>query len=278
MIAATDVRDGIDLHLHTLASDGRWTPAGLVARAVRAGIGTIAVTDHDTVASVAEVATSTRASGITAIAGVEVTVHWRGVPLHLLAYGDAVTGPEVGAILARGRDAIDAWVRDRVTRLPDGLARHALASSGTPLTITALVRAARASALGTDMRDALRMVGTLLPGSPPGLDLADVARALGAAGAITILAHPMREGSLTRALDLQALGSLLDEVPEIEGIEVAHPGHPLAVRSTLAALATRRAMLVTAGSDSHGPARGRLPFAWPADLARAFLDRCRATN
>ena len=38
---------GIDLHLHTRASDGQWTPAGLVARAASSGIGHIAVTDHD---------------------------------------------------------------------------------------------------------------------------------------------------------------------------------------------------------------------------------------
>lgn len=43
-----------DLHIHTTASDGTWTPAELIAEAVKAGLGAIAVTDHDSVANVKE--------------------------------------------------------------------------------------------------------------------------------------------------------------------------------------------------------------------------------
>ena len=53
-----------DLHIHTTASDGTWTPAELVQQAQAVGLGALAVTDHDSVANVAEVASLARAVGL----------------------------------------------------------------------------------------------------------------------------------------------------------------------------------------------------------------------
>ena len=267
---------GIDLHLHTRANDGQWTPAGLVARAASSGIGHIAVTDHDVTDGVVAARTYGLASGISVIAGVEVTVSWQRVPLHLLLYGDAVLTSPIQNLLARGREAIDAWVRARASALPDHPSRARLMASRRTLTVSALVRAARDCGVSTDLHHAARYVAEIDSDDPPGLALAEVARIAFDAGAIPVLAHPMRDGSLTRALDEPTISSLLDEVPEVLGLEVVHPRHNQSARVALAKLAARRAILRTAGSDSHGPARARPPVAWPKDLAHDFLHRIGA--
>ena len=267
---------GIDLHLHTRASDGQWTPAGLVARAASAGIGHIAITDHDVTDAIASARMYGVQAGVAVISGVEVTVHWQRVPLHLLLYGDAVLTPPVENLLARGREALDAWVRARASALPDRTSRTRLMASRQTLTVSALVRAARDCGISTDLHDAARYVAEINAEDPPGLALAEVAQIAFDAGAIPVLAHPMRDGSLTRALDESAIGALLDEVPTVLGLEVVHPRHDQLARDALATLASRRAILRTAGSDSHGPARARPPVAWPQDLARDFLHRIGA--
>ena len=63
----------IDLHTHTTASDGRCTPAELVARAAAAGVTVLSVTDHDTVAACEAAGVACRAAGIEFVAGIEVT-------------------------------------------------------------------------------------------------------------------------------------------------------------------------------------------------------------
>jgi predicted metal-dependent phosphoesterase TrpH len=270
------VSGAIDLHLHTRASDGQWTPAGLVARARASGIGTISVTDHDVISAVDDVCTLGAAAGVAVIPGVEATVHWRGAPLHLLLYGEAVLTVPVTDLLQIGRVSIDRWVRTLASHLPDRPARHRLVEAEHLLAATVLVRAARECGGTHDLHDVMAHVASTRPDVSPGLDLATVARSAQAAGAIPILAHPMREGLLTRALDHNALNDLLDDVPAVRGIEVVHPRHSPDVRVRLATLAASRAILQTAGSDSHGPARAHPPVAWPEDLARDFLARIRS--
>jgi PHP domain len=65
-----------DPHCHTTASDGMVTPAELVAAAVDAGLDLIAVTDHDTMASVGETKERGAAAGLSVVAGQEVTTKW----------------------------------------------------------------------------------------------------------------------------------------------------------------------------------------------------------
>jgi predicted metal-dependent phosphoesterase TrpH len=66
----------IDPHCHTTASDGMVTPAELVSAAVKAGLNAIAVTDHDTMRSVAEVQQRGQAFGLQVVAGQEITTAW----------------------------------------------------------------------------------------------------------------------------------------------------------------------------------------------------------
>src|SRR5690349_8666957 len=76
----------VDLHLHTVASDGRLTPAELVDLAAANGVSVMAVTDHDTVASCRDVLDAAARRGIEAVAGIEITAVEAGRDVHMLGY------------------------------------------------------------------------------------------------------------------------------------------------------------------------------------------------
>lgn len=80
-----DVR--VDLHLHTTASDGRWSPEELVDQVRRAHIGVFAVTDHDSLGNLKETVELVRGSGLRFLPGVELSSALNGQDYHFLAYG-----------------------------------------------------------------------------------------------------------------------------------------------------------------------------------------------
>jgi len=93
----------LDLHMHTRASDGRWTPETLVEKAASLGLRVMAVADHDAVDSVAPVAELAAARGIAAITGVEVTTRWDGRQWHVLIYGADLAGTAFRALVDESR-------------------------------------------------------------------------------------------------------------------------------------------------------------------------------
>src|SRR5687767_5241606 len=81
--------DAVDLHLHTLASDGAWTVDGLIAYLADHDFKVAAVCDHDTQRSVAEAIQLGAERGLMVIPGVEMTTWWVDRQWHLLVYGIA---------------------------------------------------------------------------------------------------------------------------------------------------------------------------------------------
>ena len=80
-----------DLHLHTMASDGTWTPEELVLAAKAADLGIIAVTDHESVANVLQTEELSQAAGIKFYRGVEISTTYGNHCYHVLGYGIDVT-------------------------------------------------------------------------------------------------------------------------------------------------------------------------------------------
>ena len=118
--AAAPTPSVIDLHLHTTASDGLCDPAVLVDLAWRAGIRTMSVTDHDTVAALPEVESAAAASGIAFVPGIEITAVHEGRDVHMLGYFIDRDDAELAGFLERQR-------ADRVRRvgeMAEKLAEH----------------------------------------------------------------------------------------------------------------------------------------------------------
>ncbi|MDI6606406.1 MAG: PHP domain-containing protein, partial [Candidatus Omnitrophota bacterium] len=75
-----------DLHLHTVFSDGTYTPQELVAESARARLSAIAITDHDTVDGIPAAAAAAEKENIELLPGIELTVEYMGIEIHILAY------------------------------------------------------------------------------------------------------------------------------------------------------------------------------------------------
>lgn len=77
----------IDLHTHSNCSDGILTPTALLERAKEQEIELFSLTDHDTLSGIEEARTAAQALDIKLISGVELSVQWSGIPLHMVALG-----------------------------------------------------------------------------------------------------------------------------------------------------------------------------------------------
>lgn len=250
-----------DLHVHTTASDGRLSPAECVACARQAGLRVLAVTDHDTMDGLAEARRAAPAD-LQIIPGIEFGCRWPGSnrEIHILGYGCDPTQGEFSAelrVLREERDRRAAAMVERLNRL--GLLItladvHRQAGQGTvgrPHVARALVERGCAA----DVADAFARY--LNPGGAGYVEhyRPTPERAVAlicAAGGVAVLAHPgmIADDALVRALlDL-----------ELEGIEVYHPAHGAEEVRRYLDVARQRGLLVTGGSDFHGPGSEGAPI------------------
>ena len=243
----------IDLHVHTTASDGLLSPSQTVEAALREGVWLLGIADHDTTEGVPEAAASARAAGVTLIPGVELSVGSGLREIHVLGYFVDVGHEALQAVLARLRGARDTRNERILERLremgmpldPGRLQEIAgNGSVGRPHIATALLEAGHVGSLG-------EAFGRYLARGKPAyvgrerLEAAEASAAIKQAGGIPVLAHPAKIGGP------QAIEQILDD--GMEGVEVYHTDHTAMDVEMLLGIAKRRGLLVTGGSDSHGP-------------------------
>jgi predicted metal-dependent phosphoesterase TrpH len=269
----------IDLHLHTTASDGLSAPDALVARAAAAGLTTIAVTDHDTLAAVPAVRQAAARAGIRVIPGLEITAVAAGQDVHVLGYFVEPGDPELEDFLNVQRADRRRRVDEIVARLADlGMPvewdpahdEHVTTGRalGRPLVARALVTAGHAK----DIADAFdRFLGHGRPAfvARRGASPAEVIGVLNRAGGLASFAHPGKLGLDELIGDLGAAG--------LAAIEAFHPDHGPKDVAKYRRLAADLDLAVTGGSDFHGPGAGRVDalgqVVLPAEELAAFEAR-----
>lgn len=269
----------VDLHLHTLYSDGKWRPADLFDTLARDSFRLVSVVDHDQLAHLPEVMALGAERGIAVIPGVEVTTEWRGLAAHLLCYaplGSTFTDDGLSALM----DDTAARMRANTRMIYDTmLARGYRFPRQVELLAGQRGEAVRARDVADllvahdyapNLLEALRMVteaGYRQMRAP----MEQAVAAAHAGGALSLIAHPGRgEGEILR-WEPADIDALLVEVP-LDGVEVYYPTHTPEQVAAYAALATRHGLLVSAGSDSHAPQQ-RMPVAYPASLVAPLLER-----
>lgn len=261
----------IDLHLHTTASDGTLSPRDLVARAAAAGLTTIAVTDHDTVAGLAEARSAASARALTFINGIEITAVEDGRDIHMLGY---FIDPEDAALAG----FLEVQRADRIRRIQEIGDR--LAALGCPVDVAGILSASGrgggrsvgrpqladalvASGGASDRDDAFhRYLGEAGSAFVPrrGATAAEVVRVIARAGGIASMAHP----GLTRRDDL--IPSLA--AAGLAAIEVRHSDHDAVAEARYRGLAQAHGLAVSGGSDYHGDTTGRAPCLGTVALPR----------
>jgi predicted metal-dependent phosphoesterase TrpH len=275
----------IDLQIHTSATPhhATWEPEALVLAARGAGLSAIAVTDHNTCAGVAAAQAAGARHGLRVISGVEIDSGFGGKLWHTLVYGAPPDAPELlalcRAVFERNAADAEALVRELRGR---GFAVADLDGLGRPPNV-ADVGAALARANRLPQRDpaeddesaGMRYILTQVQGGyrPVGVD--EVVQVARAAGGLAVLAHP------GRSKGIYAIPATADDIAAmaaagLDGIEVFYPTHSPEQRAFYADLARRHGLLVSGGSDSHGPHQ---PLArWPEQSCAALLERLGALS
>ena len=242
----------VDLHLHTIHSDGTYTPAEVVDLARRSGLSAIAITDHDTLAGIAPTQAAAGAS-LEVVTGVEITAEFRGKELHLLGYG---FDPANAAL----RSALDHLRSERVGRFHEMVAR--LKELGVPIKEEQIARLQKTVSLGrrhlaellvetkqaATVRDAFRRYlhdhgRAAVPKTR--LPVADAIALVRGASGVAAWAHPNYDCTKESLLELKRLG--------LGAIEVEYPAFRASRVKELRQLAAELGLAISGGSDCHGP-------------------------
>jgi predicted metal-dependent phosphoesterase TrpH len=241
--------------MHSTASDGSRSPAEVVRAAKRASLVAIALTDHDTVAGLAEAAVTGAELGVRIVNGVELSAVEGQTETHLLGLhlrDTAALEDGLGALREmRGRRAarIVALLQSQGVQvtLDDVLLQAGGGAIGRPHVARALV----ADGWATDVRDAFdRYLGAGRPAfvAKEQLGMRDAIAMVHAAGGLAVLAHPGPGGTRERIEALAALG--------LDGVEVKHPSHSPQDVARLRACVDQLGLVASGGSDWHGAADG----------------------
>ncbi|QGG48271.1 PHP domain-containing protein [Heliorestis convoluta] len=107
----------IDLHLHTTASDGQYSPQEMVQKVIEAGIDVFSFTDHESMEGYREVVREAKVKGLHFIAGVELLVHYKGEEIHLLGYGMELSGTPFLEALEKLKEERNAVAKATVEKL-----------------------------------------------------------------------------------------------------------------------------------------------------------------
>ncbi|HEU0116716.1 MAG TPA: PHP domain-containing protein [Thermomicrobiales bacterium] len=258
----------VDLHTHSQYSDGSDTPAALVANAAAVGVRVLGLTDHDTIAGLAETAAAAAAAGIDFLPGVEISTSLplapaapdRRLPIHLLGYAFEPTHQALRDALAAHALARSIRVGQMIERVNQTIAANGgpaeavnpqrvidlagRGSIGRPHLAQALVETGRAANVGDAFE---RWLGRGKPGyvrRAPVDTLATIALIRRAGGA-PVLAHPLEYGDLDALLPRLVAAGLL-------GIETDYGDYDAASRAALHRLADRFGLVASGGSDYHG--------------------------
>ena len=271
----------IDLHMHTTASDGTLAPAALVDRAHEAGIRTMSVTDHDTMAGVPEAAAAAAGRGIEFLPGIEITAVADGRDVHMLGYFLDPAPASLGRFLTSQREDRVRRAREMGEKLAalgvpipiEGLIEKAAAAGravARPVVARALVEAGHCANLQEAFDRWLADGGgayVARRGAPP----AEVVGLVARAGGLTSLAHPglLRRDEVIPGLAEAGLGA----------IEAFHSDHDTAAQARYQRLADRHGLAVSGGSDFHGDRHHRAKSFGRVGLPRArfetLLERVR---
>lgn len=269
--------DAVDVHMHTLASDGDWKPQELVDHLAERNFRVIAVCDHDTMRSVDEMIERAEPRGMIVVPGIEVTTEWDNRQWHLLVYNVDLELPRSSKFksIIDEQDQNLRAAAERAIELVEnrGYRLKSLDEvvAGRPLLPVHVLRTIIKDEYASNLMTAHRLVidaGETLKVDWP---LDDVVAAAKEAGGVCIVAHPgrddggglMSEDQLDRMLRIAA----------IDGIEGHYRSYTDDDTTKYRNMAIERNLVVSCGSDSHAPGHPVDPKPHAARWVTPFLRR-----
>lgn len=248
----------IDLHTHTTASDGSYSPTELVSLANQAGLQAIAVTDHDTLAGLAEAEKAAGKYGLELIPGLELACKTQAGTLHMLGYFLDPANDDL-------RNLLQAMIESRRQRNPLIVAR--LNHLGYDISMEE-VRARASSPIISRLHIGLLMLDKNYVRSVDeafgrflGRDgsayvqrqepaPAEAIKVIHSAGGLAVLAHAVH----LQATNERQLNRRIEDLADVglDGLEVWYPEHNAKLTSQLWRICNRLDLAAVGGSDFHG--------------------------
>lgn len=253
MVDIADNSGKADLHVHTTASDGTMTPTWVVEMAANIGLGAVGIADHDTMGGIKEALDAGRRRNIILVPGVEINTDFGKHELHILGY---FIDPDSSYLhdkldylrserMTRGIRIVERLNQiglkismDRVKEIADG------AVIGRPHIGRAIVEAGYTGSLNSAFGK------YLVQGTPGFIDRykltpIDAIQIVKASGGVAVMAHPAKTHDDEIIPELVKAG--------LQGLEAYHTDHTSQQRRRYIKMAKKYDLLVTGGSDFHGP-------------------------
>ena len=247
----------IDLHAHSSVSDGTETPTQLIRAAVSAGLGALALTDHDSTAGWQEAKLAAAGTGLTVIPGMELSTNFGPASVHMLAYLFDPTNGDIVTETARIRDGrlhraeliVQRIAQDYPLTWDDVLAQSIDGGTiGRPHIADALVARGHVANRSAAFESILHWRSGYYEKYYAPSPLRGVQMVV-AAGGVPVLAHPATHGR-DHMIDEKSLKSLKDA--GLFGLEVYHRDNTADGKVRLLELAAKYDLEITGSSDYHG--------------------------
>ncbi len=251
----------IDLHLHTTYSDGISETGDLIREALAFGLQAIAITDHDNTESYALAAEAARGSSMEVIPGIEINTVWspKNAPeteVHVLGYYIDPADPDLRGVINTHKTARTEQIKEIVKKLNkagvpvsyEDIAEKSCEGGclGRPHVAKTIVEKGGAGTISEAFQKYLNRDAQTYHRRntvPPH----EAVEAIYECGGIPVIAHPNEmEGIETLVVELMDYG--------LRGLEAYHRRHSPAIIEFHCSLAEKYGLIVTGGTDYHGPA------------------------
>jgi len=244
-----------DLHLHTIFSDGTYSPFELIQESKKAGLSAIAVVDHDSVGGVGPAIEIAKSAGIEVLPGIELSAEYNGLEIHILGYLIDYQAKEL-------IDRLDSLRKERVERIykiVDKLKAQGLnltpesvfdiAGQGTVGRLHVARALVREGLVGSVFEAFQKYIGDKCPAYVLGFKFSpkDAIKLIKDTGGIPVLAHPYILDDDSFIPDFVDFGLM--------GLEVYYPEHSQSMVNFYLKLAKKYNLLTTGGTDFHGAAK-----------------------
>lgn len=242
----------VDLHIHTTASDGSWSPNRLIKELVKKDIKIFSVTDHDSIANIIETQEFANKIGLTFIPGVEISATLNDHMFHILGYGIDIKNAKLSKLLEYNTKLMIKKDNDSIKKLIDNgykidfqsyLDYENDSSRGGWKALNYLIDEGHCR----DAKDFF--INLFKVPFPTFLNPHEVINTIHESNGYAVLAHPA--GNMNGSLDLI---ETLDEFKNvgIDGIECYHPEHNDEKIQACLKWCYDNNLMITGGSDCHG--------------------------
>ncbi len=268
----------VDLHVHTSVSDGVLSPYHVIREAGKRGISAVGITDHDTMQGLPYAEAAGRKFGVEVIPGVELSADYDKKEIHVLGYYCDPSNPFLRKTLKKIRvSRLERMIKmvEKVKQLGMSIELSDVLHfvKGNMLGRPHLARALCAKGYCETPAEAFqRYIGFSGPAFVDRLKFTpfDAIFLIRNARGIPVLAHPGLYGEDSMIHSLVGAGLL--------GIEAFHPDHQLFANIRYMRTAKKYNLLVTGGSDFHGPTLGSSPHVGHVSISSIYLERLKEVS